>query len=157
MSSKKLSLICFSGEFDKMVATFTLATGAAASGYEVNLFFTFWGYNAIKKYRGRGFQGKGLLARAFNFMMGGVSNLPLSRLNMFGLGPVLMTYMMKKRHVATLDELIEAAIALNVNFYACEMSQVILGTTNNDYLNIKAQLGVNKFLDLSKEGQVLFI
>ena len=60
---KKLSLICMSGDFDKAVAVFTLASGAAAVNYDVNVFFTFWGLNVIKKKPGRGFQGRGLLEK----------------------------------------------------------------------------------------------
>ncbi len=156
-TQKKLSLICFSGDFDKAVATFTLASGAAAVGYEVNVFFTFWGYNIIKKKKGRAFQGKGILGRVFNFLMGGVGNLPLSRLNFGGISPKLMTHMMKSKNVATLQELIDAAVALRVNFYACEMSAVILGTENDDYIQVKERLGVAKFLHLAEGGQVLFI
>lgn len=157
MTQKKLSLISFSGDFDKAIATFTLASGASAVGYEVNIFFTFWGYNAIKKAKGRRFQGTGLLGRFFNFLMGGVTNLPLSRLNFLGLSPILMTYMMKKRNVATLQELIDASIALGVNFYGCEMSKVILGTKTEDFIEIKEVLGVAKFLKLAEGGEVLFI
>lgn len=65
-SKKKLSIVCFSGDFDKAVAAFTMASGAAAVNYEVNLFFTFWGLNIIKKRPGRTWIGKGLLARIFN-------------------------------------------------------------------------------------------
>ncbi|NBV83512.1 hypothetical protein EBR57_05255 [bacterium] len=157
MTTKKLSIVSFSGDFDKAVATFTLASGAAAVGYEVNIFFTFWGYNAIKKNPGRGFQGTGILGRFFNFLMGGFNQLPLSRLNFGGISPKLMTHMMRSKNVATLRELIDAAIALKVNFYACEMSAVILGTSNDDYINIKERLGVAKFLELAEGGQVLFI
>ena len=155
--SKKLSIVCFSGDFDKAVAVFTLASGAAATGYEVNLFFTFWGYNIIKAYKGRGFQGKGFLAKMFNFLMGGFNQLPLSRLNFAGISPKLLTHMMASRHVATLQELIDASRALNVNFYACEMSKVIMGTQLSDFLPIKEVIGVAKFLEISKDGQVLFI
>jgi thiamine biosynthesis protein ThiS len=155
---KKLSLISFSGDFDKLVAAFTLASGAAAVGYEVNLFFTFWGLNAIKKERGRKAIGKGFLARFFGFLQGGRNNVPLSRLNFAGLSPKLMTYMMRKRNVATLDELIDASIALNVNLYACEMSVIILGHTKETYIpEIKEILGVAKFLEISEGGQTLFI
>ena len=154
---KKLSIISFSGDFDKAVATFTLASGAAAVGYEVNIFFTFWGYNAIKKKSGRRFQGDGILGRFFNFLMGGFEQLPLSRLNFFGISPKLMTWMMRSKNVATLRELLDAAVALRVNFYACEMSAVILGTVDTDYIHIKERLGVAKFLDLAEGGQVLFI
>ncbi len=155
---KKLSLISFSGDFDKLVAAFTLASGAAAVGYEVNLFFTFWGLNAIKNERGRKAIGKGFLARFFGFLQGGRNNVPLSRLNFAGLSPKLMTYMMRKRNVATLDELIDASIALNVNLYACEMSGIILGHTKETYIpEIKEILGVAKFLEISEGGRTLFI
>lgn len=157
MNSKKLSIICFSGDFDKAVAAFTLASGSAAVGYEVNMFFTFWGYNIIKKKKNRSFLGSGILAKTFNFLMGGANNLPLSRLNFGGMSPTLMTHMMKKSNVATLPELIDAAKALNVRFYACEMSQVILGTHLSDYELVTEVLGVAKFLELAEGGQVLFI
>ncbi len=155
--SKKLSLICFSGDFDKAVATFTLASGAAAVGYDVHIFFTFWGYNTIKKVKGRSAQGTGFLAKCFNFLMGGFNNLPLSRLNFGGISPKLMTYMMKKNNVATLEELIDASVALGVQFYACEMSMVIMGTSLNDFVHVKETLGVARFLELAEGGQVLFI
>lgn len=156
--SKKLSIICFSGDFDKLVAAFTLASGSAAVGYEVNLFFTFWGLNAIKKERGHRAIGKGFLARFFGYLQGGRNNVPLSRFNFAGISPKLMTYMMRKRNVATLDELIDASIALNVNFYACEMSGIILGHEKETYMpEIKEILGVAKFLEISEGGRTLFI
>jgi peroxiredoxin family protein len=158
MEKKKLSIIVFSGDFDKLIAVFTLASGAASVGYEVNLFFTFWGFNAIKIKKGHSFIGKGLLARFFNFLMGGLKNVPLSRLNFFGLSPKLMTGLMKKRNVATLEELIEYSKQLEVNFYACEMSMIILGIKKEDLIpEIKEVLGVAKFLEYSKDGEVLFI
>src|ERR1035437_4630170 len=85
MEKKKLSIVAFSGDFDKLIAVFTLASGAAAVNYEVNLFFTFWGLDILKNKRGRRFIGKGILARFFNFLLGGRNNLPLSRLNFAGL------------------------------------------------------------------------
>lgn len=155
---KKLSIIAFSGDFDKLVAVFTLATGAAAVNYEVNLFFTFWGFNAIKIKQGHSFIGKGILARFFNFLMGGLKNLPLSRLNFLGISPKLMTFLMKKRNVATLYQLIDYAKELGVNFYACEMSMVILGIRKEDLIpEVKEVLGVAKFLEYSAGGEVLFI
>ncbi len=154
----KLSIICFSGEFDKAVAAFTLATGAAAVNYEVNIFFTFWGLNIIKKHRGRRFTGKGAPARIFGFLQGGFKNLPLSRLNFINISPRLMTRMMKKKNVATLHELVEAAIALKVELYACEMSMNILGLELDDFISpVREVLGVSKFLDYSKDGETLFI
>ena len=154
----KLSIICMSGDFDKAIAVFTLASGAAAVNYEVNIFFTFWGLNAIKKKTGRSFIGKGVLARIFNFLLGGRRKLPLSRLNFAGASPLLMTRMMREKNVATLPELLEASIALGVNFYACEMAMHVLGLGKDDFITeVKDVLGVASFLDLSKGGQTLFI
>lgn len=157
-TNKKLSIISFSGDFDKTIAVFTLATGAAAAGYEVNLFFTFWGLNTIKLKKGRAPLGKGILDRTFNVLMGGFRNLPLSRLNFLGVSPHLMTYMMRKNNVATLAELVDAAKALKVNFYACEMAMHILGVKKEDLIpEVKEVLGVAKFLEKSEGGEVLFI
>jgi peroxiredoxin family protein len=157
-TKKKLSIVSFSGDFDKVIAVFTLATGAAAVGYDVNLFFTFWGLNTIKLKKGRAPLGKGILDRMFNFLMGGFANLPLSRLNFLGVSPHLMTYMMKKNNVATLAELVQAAKDLKVNFYACEMAMLILGVKKEDLIpEVKEVLGVAKFLENSEGGEVLFI
>ncbi|MCQ2217961.1 MAG: DsrE/DsrF/DrsH-like family protein [Paludibacteraceae bacterium] len=157
-NQKKLSLIAFSGDFDKLTAVFTLATGAAAVGYEVNIFFTFWGLDAIKQKKGRSFIGGNWLTKIFGFMMGGISKAPNSRFNFFGIGPKIFRYLMKKNNVATLEELVDAAIALNVNIYACEMAMHILGLQKGDFIHeLKDVLGVSTFLDISKGGQTLFI
>ena len=155
---KKLSIICLSGDFDKVLAAFTLATGAAAVNHEVNLFFTFWGLNVLKKKKGRAFLGSSGLAKIFNFLMGGVKNLPLSRLNFFGISPRLMTIMMRRSNVATLPALIQSAHDLKVNLYACDMSMNILGMTIKDYIpEVKEVLGVAKFLEYSENGETVFI
>lgn len=155
---KKLSLIAFSGDFDKLTAVFTLATGAAAVGYEVNIFFTFWGLNAVKEKQGRSFLGKGILPKIFNFLMGGVRTSPVSRLNFAGVSPKLFRYMMHKNNVATLEELIEAAKALGINMYLCEMAMHILGLEKGNFIHeVKDVLGVATFLDISEGGRTLFI
>ncbi len=155
---KKISLIAFSGDFDRLTAVFTLATGAAASGYEVNIFFTFWGLDAIKTEKGRAFLGKNWLTKLFGFMMGGLSNTPTSRFNFFGIGPRIFRYLMKKNNVATLEELVDAANALGINLYACEMAMHVLGLEKKDFIHeVKDVLGVNTFLELSEGGRTLFI
>lgn len=157
-AQKKLSLISFSGDFDKLVATFTLATGAAAVGYEVNIFFTFWGLNAIKVKQGRSFVGKGFLPKLFGFFMGGLRSAPVSRLNFLGLSPKIFRYLMRKKNVATLEELVEAAKVLEINMYACEMAMHILGLEKSDFIHeVKGVLGVATFLDLSEGGRTIFI
>ncbi len=155
---KKLSIIAFSGDFDKLTAVFTLATGAAAVGYQVNVFFTFWGLDAIKDKRGRSFIGKGFLPKIFGYMMGGIKVAPNSRFNFLGIGPKIFRHLMRKNNVATLEELVDAAIALDVNLYACEMALHILGLQKSDLIpQVKDILGVASFLKLSDGGQTLFI
>ncbi|MDR2962241.1 MAG: DsrE/DsrF/DrsH-like family protein [Bacteroidales bacterium] len=157
-TKKKLSIIAFSGDFDKLTAVFTLATGAAAVGYEVNIFFTFWGLDAIKRKLGRSPVGKGFLPKVFGVFMGGLKSAPVSRLNFLGLSPKIFRYLMRKNNVATLEELVDAAVALDVNFYACEMAMVVLGLQKTDFLpHVKDVLGVASFLKLSEDGQTLFI
>ena len=155
---EKLSIVCFSGDFDRAIAVFTLATGAAATNREVTIFFTFWGLNIVKKRRGHRWTGKGILARFFNFLMGGRNNLPLSRLNFAGLSPKLMTGMMKAKNVATLEELFEAAKQLGVGFVACEMAMHILQVKKEDLIDeVKEVIGVSTFLDRSRDAKILFI
>lgn len=156
--TKKLSIISFSGDFDKLTAVFTLATGAAAVGYKVNIFFTFWGLDAIKLKRGRSFIGKSILTKLFGFMMGGVSVAPNSRFNFCGFGPRIFRRLMRKNNVAVLEQLIEAAKVLDVNLYACEMAMHVLGLERKDFIpEVRDVLGVATFLKLSSGGQTLFI
>ena len=155
---KKLSIIAFSGDFDKLTAVFTLGTGAAAVGYEVNIFFTFWGLDAIKQKQGRAFVGGNWLTKLFGFMMGGVKVAPTSRFNFLGASPRIFRSLMRKNNVATLEELIDAAKVLDVNMYACEMAMHILGLKRDDFFPaVKDVLGVASFLKLSEGGQTLFI
>lgn len=155
---KKLSIIAFSGDFDKLTAVFTLATGAAAVGYEVNLFFTFWGLDALKKKGGRAFLGGNWLTKLFGFLMGGLHVAPNSRFNFLGIGPKIFRRLMRKNNVATLEELVDAAKALGINFYACEMAMHVLGLSKEDFIpEVKEVIGVASFLKISDGGQTLFI
>lgn len=114
---KKLSIIAFSGDFDKLTAVFTLATGAAAVGYEVNIFFTFWGLDAIKKKQGRSFVGGNGLTKLFGFMMGGLKVTPTSRFNFGGIGPRIFRYLMRKkmlRHLKNLLRLLKHSVSISM-------------------------------------------
>ena len=158
MEQKKLSIIAFSGDFDKLMAVFTLGTGAAAVGYEVNIFFTFWGLDAIKQKQGRSLTGGNWLTKFFGFMMGGLKVTPTSRFNFFGAGPKIFRYLIGQNKVTTLEALVEAADALGINLYACEMAMHVLGLKKEDFIpEVKEVLGVASFLNLSEGGQTLFI
>ncbi|MEE3448224.1 MAG: DsrE/DsrF/DrsH-like family protein, partial [Bacteroidales bacterium] len=120
--------------------------------------FTFGGLDAIKQKRGRSFVGGSFLTKIFGFMMGGLKNTPTSRFNFCGLGPKIFRSLMRKNNVATLEELVEAATALGVNLYACEMAMHVLGLKQSDFIHeVKDTLGVATFLELSEGGRTMFI
>ncbi len=155
---KDLTIVCFSGDFDKVLAAFVMATGAAATNRKVTIFFTFWGLNVLKKDFGRKALGKGILAKVFNFLLGGRNKLPLSRLNFGGASPDLMTSMMKKHNVATLPELIEAAHALGIRLLACEMALHILELERDDLIEeVEDVVGVATFLNESENAHIIFV
>lgn len=155
---QKLSIICFSGDFDKALPMFILGTGAAAFDYEVNMFFTFWGLNIIKKKKGRIPFGKVFLEKMFNFMMGGRNNLPMSKFNFAGMGPAMMQGMMKTKKIRSLEELMADAKEMNINIYACDMAMNVMGIKREDLIdNVKDVVGVGTFIANAEGGQMLFI
>jgi len=129
----KMTIILFSGELDKAIAAFILATTAAATNMDVSIFFTFWGLNILKKSKFAITKSQGLLQRMFNFMS--TSKLPITRLNMFGLGPWMMKKLMKKSKMASLDELMKLAKMLNVKYIACTTSCGILGLSKENLID----------------------
>lgn len=156
---EKLSLIVFSGSLDRLIAAFVLATGAAAMGMQVSMFFTFWGTSALRSDNVR--VKKGLLARLFGWMLPkGVKKLPLSQMNMAGGGPRMIRYVMKKNGVASVEEMIELGKELGVELHVCTMSMELLGIEPDeliDYPN-KTFCGVAKFLETAAPGKItLFV
>jgi len=151
----KLSLIVFSGSLDRLIAAFVLATGAAAMGMQVSMFFTFWGTSALRRARVR--VKKTLLGRLFGWMLpSGAKKLPLSQMNMAGGGPAMIRYVMKKNGVASVEEMIELAKELGVELHVCSMSMDLLGMQPGeliDYPN-KTFCGVAKFLETAAPGKI---
>src|ERR1041384_6189956 len=117
----RLSMVVFSGSLDRLIAAFVIATGAAAMGMQVNLFFTFWGTAALRRDNVR--VKKSLLGKMFGWMLpSGSRKLPLSQMNMAGMGPVMIRRIMKSKGVASLEEMIELAKELGVRISVCTMS-----------------------------------
>lgn len=154
----KLSMIVFSGSLDKMIAAFIIATGAAAMGSEVSMFFTFWGTAALRK---KARVKKDFISRMFGFMLPtGFGQLKLSKMNMAGAGTAMMKSLMKKKKTVSLPELLSTAEQLGVRIFICEMSMDLMGITREeivDYAHI-GYCGVAGFLSESHESsQTLFI
>ena len=151
----KLSLIVFSGSLDRLIAAFVLATGAAAMGMQVSMFFTFWGTAALRKQSVR--VKKTLLERLFGWMLPrGVKQLPLSQMNMAGGGPAMIRYIMRKNGVASVEEMIELSKELGVQLNVCTMSMDLLGMKQDELIDYpgKTYCGVAKFLETAAPGKI---
>ncbi|MGD9604026.1 MAG: DsrE/DsrF/DrsH-like family protein [Gammaproteobacteria bacterium] len=155
-----LNLLVFSGELDKLMAAFTVASGAAACGMRVSMFFTFWGAAALKKAGGSA-EAKTLVERLFGWMLpGGIERRPLSRLNFLGMGRFLMNREMSRKNVASLPALIEMARDGGVEILLCETTLSLMGISPEeiiDYPGIR-YCGVAHFVELaSRSNTTLFI
>ncbi len=153
------TIVLFSGELDKAMAAFIISTAAASMGMKVNIFFTFWGLNVIKKKSGL-IKGTGLMQKMMNFMnYGHARRLATTKMNMLGAGPAMLKAMMKKKRVPSLPELIELALRMGVKLHPCEMSARVMGLGREDFLDeCEDFLGAVSYMDEAKKSDVnLFI
>jgi peroxiredoxin family protein len=127
-----VTMVLMSGDFDKAFAAFILANGALAMGKEVTIFCTFWGLDAIKK-PSFSTAGRGFLERMVLMMRPkGPGKLQTSRMNFGGIGPKLFNYMMGKKNVEPLDNLVEMAFEFGLKVIACQMSMDVMGVKLDD-------------------------
>ena len=152
------SMIVFSNDLDKAIASFIIANGAAAMGRKVTMFFTFWGLNVLRKPDSSGVK-KDLISKMFGLMMPkGSRKLSLSKMNMAGMGPKMIRYLMNKKNISSLEELIEQAQKNGVNFVACNMSMDIMGIKKEELIDGVNIGGVASFLGSAEESDMsLFI
>jgi peroxiredoxin family protein len=153
----RVSLVVFSGELDKVLAAFVIATGAAALGQQVSMFFTFWGLNALRTKKR--LSGKHFFEQLMALLSpGGSRALPVSKLNFFGIGARMLRAMMQQKHVSSLEELMAMARELGVRIVACEMSRDVMGITDEELLDGLEFGGVASFLgEALKSRATLFV
>jgi peroxiredoxin family protein len=152
------AIIIFSGDLDKALAGFVLATGAAAAGMEVSMFFTFWGLSVLKK-PGAQAGKKNIKESMFKMMTPSSSkDLGTSQMNFFGIGSAMMRSMMKDKNIASLEELMDVARDLGVRMMACTMSMDVMGVTKEELLDGLEYGGVAAYMaDASQSRVTLFI
>jgi peroxiredoxin family protein len=156
---EKFTLVLFSGDMDKALAAFILATTAASMGMEVTMFFTFWGLNVIKRNQG-GIKSKGIMHKMLNVLnRGGSRRLKLSRFNMLGVGTWMMKKLMKDLKYPSIDEFITMAQEMGIKMVPCSTSCGILGLPDDAFRDgIMSQAGAAFFLAEARESKVtLFI
>jgi len=156
----QVSIIAFSGDMDKLLAAMIIATGARAMDMEVKMFFTFWGTAMLRK-KNVSAHGKDFMSKMFGLMLPkGATKVKLSQMNMGGMGSSIMKGLMKKKHVASLEEMLVTAGELGVEINICEMSMDLMGFKREemiDYPNLK-YVGVGSYLSDADESRIhLFI
>jgi len=159
MDTTKKTIIVFSGEFDKVMAAFIIANGAAAMDDDVTMFFTFWGLNSLRKPEKVDTKGKSPLQKAFGAMMPrGPGRLGLSHMNFGGVGPKLMRRVMRDQKVMPLEELIATAREQGVRMVACTMSMDVMGLRPEELVDGLEYAGVATYLGDADAANVnLFI
>jgi peroxiredoxin family protein len=156
----QLSMVVFSGDLDKILAAMIIATGAAAYDMKVKLFFTFWATAALRDPKKHA-SGKNFKAKMFGMMLPrGYDRIKLSKMHMMGMGTSMIKGLMKKKKVASLDQMFKMAGELDVQINICEMSMDLMGFKKEemiDYPNMTV-CGVATFLADASESKVqLFI
>ncbi|CAH0185320.1 MULTISPECIES: DsrE/DsrF/DrsH-like family protein [Bacillaceae] len=155
---KRTTIILFSGDYDKAMAAYIIANGAAAYDHEVTIFHTFWGLNALRKDDPISLK-KGFLEKMFAKMMPrGSDKMGLSNMNFAGMGPKMIKHVMKKHNAMSLPNLIELAQEQEIKLIACTMTMDLLGLQQEELLDGIEYAGVAAYLAEAEDGNVnLFI
>ncbi|WP_285848706.1 DsrE/DsrF/DrsH-like family protein [Solibacillus isronensis] len=158
MEKKRTTIVLFSGDYDKAMAAYIIANGAAAYDHEVTIFHTFWGINALRKQEPVAVK-KGFLEKMFAKMMPqGAEKLGLSKMQMLGMGPKMIKHVMNKHNALTLTQLIEMAQEQDIKLVTCTMTMDLLGLEKEELLDNIEYAGVAAYLADAEEGNVnLFI
>jgi NADPH-dependent 2,4-dienoyl-CoA reductase/sulfur reductase-like enzyme/peroxiredoxin family protein/TusA-related sulfurtransferase/rhodanese-related sulfurtransferase len=156
--SQSKTIVVFSSDFDKVIASFVIATGAAAMGSKVTMFFTFWGLNVLRRSETVSVK-KNMVEKMFGWMMPrGVNKLSLSKMNMAGAGTLMIKSIMKKKNVSSLPELIQIARQTGIRLVACTMSMDLMGIKKEELIDGVELGGVAMYLEQAEQGNVnLFI
>ncbi len=141
----RVTIVVFSGDLDRVLAAFIIATGAAAMGQQASMFFTFWGLSVVKKKSS--FDGKTAFQKMMAMMSPASSQaLPVSKMNYFGVGAKMLRAMMKQKNVSSLEDLIALAREMGVRMIACEMSRDVMGIKESELMPGLECGGVATFL-----------
>ena len=156
-ASDRVTMVVFSGDMDKLMAAFIIATGAVSMDMEVSMYFTYWGLTALRKttiYRSKAIPEKMIAA----MLPAGPESVGTSKMNFLGFGPKFFKHLMKQKKVQTLPELILLAKELDVKMIACQMSMEIMGITKEELIDDLAFGGVATYVEDAVNSKItLFI
>jgi len=158
-NTNRLALGVMTGNLDTTIAAFIIALGATAYDMEVDMFFTFWATAALRDPQKA--PRKGFLDRMFGRMLPrGSHALPLSKMQMAGIGPKMIRSVMKQRGVKSLEELMKEAAELGVRIHVCEMSMGVMGLKQEEMISYPGMdfVGVGTFINMIQDAkQVIFL
>jgi peroxiredoxin family protein len=156
---KKLSLILFSGEYDKAMAALILANSARELNVTVNIFFAFWGLCLIRDPEKMSLEDKTAFEKMFSFAApAGPEDLPLSKMNMAGIGKAMLKEMMQEHDSPELSDFLKGAQKKGVNFYACKLSVDVMGFRPEEFLPDVKIITAKEYIQDALEANVqLFI
>lgn len=153
--SKSMSLICWSSDLDRVWPVLILATTGAASGMDVNIFFTFWGLRVLQRngVRTTGNNWKQKMESVMDH--GGTDNLKLGKMHMGGMGTRMIKQLAAEHKVASPTELLEMARDLGVRLYPCQMTMELYGFEKDDFIDgIEAPVGAASYLDMAVDSDI---
>jgi peroxiredoxin family protein len=156
---KRMAIICWSNDLDRVWPVMILATTGAASGLEVDVFFTFWGLRVLQK-NGQRVTGNNWMQKAESlFDRGGNEHLKLSKLHFGGMGTSMIKMLAKQHKVASVSELMEMAIEAGVRLHPCQMTMDLYGLKTSDFIDgVQPTLGAASFIDMAAKADIqLFI
>ncbi len=157
--TKRMAIVCWSNDLDRVWPTMILATTGAASGMEVDVFYTFWGLRVLQRNEKR-VTGSNWMQKAESLIdRGGTDHLKLGKINYAGMGTKMIKKLAKDYKVADPGELMEMAMDLGVRMYPCQMTMDLYGFTTEDFIEgLEPSMGAASFLDMAADADItLFI
>lgn len=160
LPADKICIVCFSGEWDRLFAAFSIAIGGLSLGMDVHMFFTFWGASVIHDSTGKNKSDKSVIQKLMSKMLpGSIRDVPLSKMNFGGLGKKMIKKIIKEKGIENLEDLMLQAKELGACFYPCETSLEIFEWDKNDLIDdCEKRCGVATFLSMALKSKItLFI
>ncbi|MHB1593819.1 MAG: DsrE/DsrF/DrsH-like family protein [Streptosporangiaceae bacterium] len=156
---KRMAMVCWSSDLDRVWPTLILATTGAASGLEVDIFFTFWGLRVLQKNTKR-FTGRNWMQKAESLVdRGGTDHLRLGKIHFGGAGTMMIKKLARQYKVASPTELLEMAMDVGVRLHPCQMTMDLYGLSTSDFIDgLQPTLGAASFIDMAAKADItLFI
>ena len=157
--TKRMAIVCWSNDLDRVWPTMILATTGAASGMEVDVFYTFWGLRVLQRNEKR-VTGSNWMQKAESLIdRGGTDHLKLGKINYAGMGTKMIKKLAKDYKVADPGALMEMAMDLGVRMYRCQITMDLYGFTTEDFIEgLEPSMGAASFLDMAADADItLFI